>query len=55
MLKVNQPERVLYLAIPLEAYQGFFQSRFAQMAISTNNLKLIVYDSFREEIKLWIK
>ena len=27
MLEVNDPERLLYLAIPFEAYQTFFQSR----------------------------
>ena len=30
MLEVNEPDRLLYLAVPRETYQTFFQSRFAQ-------------------------
>lgn len=26
MLEVNQPDRLLYLAVPLETYETFFQS-----------------------------
>ncbi len=29
MLEVNEPDRLLYLAIPLDAFETFFQSRFA--------------------------
>ncbi len=55
MLEVNEPERLLYLAVPLEAYQTFFQTRLAQIAISRHQLKLIVYEPIREEIVKWIK
>ncbi len=54
MLEVNEPERLLYLAVPLEAYQTFFQTRLAQIAISRHQLKLIVYEPIREEIVKWI-
>jgi hypothetical protein len=54
MLEVNEPERLLYLAVPLEAYQTFFQSRLAQMAIQRHQLKLIVYEPITEEIVQWI-
>ncbi len=29
MLEAKEPERQLYLAVPLETYNTFFQSRFA--------------------------
>jgi hypothetical protein len=54
MLEVNEPDRLLYLAVPFETYQTFFQSRFAQVAIERHQLKLIVYNPFKEEIVQWI-
>lgn len=54
MLEVNEPDRQLYLAVPLETYETFFQSRFAQVAIERHQLKLIVYNPLIEEIVTWI-
>jgi hypothetical protein len=54
MLEANEPDRLLYLAVPCETYQTFFQSRFAQVAIKRHQLKLIVYDPTIEEIVQWI-
>jgi len=54
MLEINEPERLLYLAVPRETYQTFFQSRFAQLAIDRYQIKLIVYDPIMEEIVQWI-
>lgn len=54
MLEVTEPNRQLYLAVPLETYETFFQSRFAQVAIERHQLKLIVYDPIIEEIVIWI-
>ncbi|MGB0562799.1 MAG: XisH family protein [Spirulinaceae cyanobacterium] len=55
MLEVREPERDLYLAVPLDAHRTFFQSRFAQTAIQRHALKLIIYDPIVEEIVEWIK
>jgi hypothetical protein len=54
MLEVNEPDRLLYLAIPLETYENFFQSQFAQMTINRYQLKLMVYDPMTEEIVQWL-
>ena len=54
MIEVKAPDCQLYLAVPLEAYQTFFQSRFAQIAIERHQLKLIVYNPIAEEIVTWI-
>ena len=54
MLEVNEPDRLLYLAVPLEAYQTFFQSNLAQVAIQRHQLNLIVYEPATEEIVQWI-
>lgn len=38
MLEINEPDRQLYLAVPLDTYETFFQSRFAQTAIARHHL-----------------
>jgi XisH protein len=55
MLEVHEPDRNLYLAIPIDAYENFFQTRFAQVAIARYHLSLIVYNPILEEIVKWIK
>lgn len=52
-LEVNEPERQLYLAVPLDAYETFFQTRLAQIAVQRHQVKLIVYDPITEEIVRW--
>lgn len=54
MLEAVEPERDLYLAIPLEVYETFFQSRLVQTTINRYDLKLIVYNPIAEEIVQWI-
>jgi hypothetical protein len=51
---MRSKNRQLYLAIPLDAYETFFQSRFAQVSIDRYQLKLIVYEPIAEEIVTWI-
>ncbi|WP_324616453.1 element excision factor XisH family protein [Lusitaniella coriacea] len=55
MLEVNEPNRFLYLAVPVETYQTFFHSRFARAAITRHQLQLIVYEPKSEEIVQWIR
>ncbi|MBD2185564.1 XisH family protein [Planktothrix sp. FACHB-1355] len=54
MLEAKEPDRQLYLAIPLETYDTFFQSQFAQTVKQRYQLKLIVYEPINEEILQWI-
>lgn len=54
VLEVKEPERELYRAIPIDTYETFFQSRFAQMAMERYQLKLIVHNPVSEEIVRWI-
>ncbi len=54
VLAVVEPERIVYLAVPLTAYEGFFQvQEFAQLVIRTNQINLIVYDPTLEVIVQW--
>ena len=54
ILQREDPERVLYLAVPLDVYESFFKLEFTQVAMVDYRLKLIVYDIDLEAIALWI-
>jgi XisH protein len=53
-LEEQEPERIVYLAIPVETYQDFFQLPFIQRAIRRYHIKLMIYDPKQEEIEQWI-
>jgi len=53
-LEESEPDRVLYLAVPLDAYSDFFTKRFTQTVMRQFALKLIVYDTEKEMIVTWI-
>jgi hypothetical protein len=54
-LEIKQPQRVLYLAVPKDIYQSFFQINFTQLAVQRYQLKLVIYDAQTEEILEWIE
>jgi hypothetical protein len=53
-LKRTSPDRLLYLAIPIDIYQDFFQRPSIQVIIEDYSLKLIVFNPDPEEIMQWI-
>ncbi len=53
-LQVKEPERVLYLAVPLEVYEDFFFEDLPQLSMQAYELKIIVFDPANEEIVQWI-
>ena len=52
-LKVGDPERKLFLAVPDTAYTNFFQKEFAHMVIAEYQLEIFVYDIENEVIVTW--
>lgn len=54
VLEQIEPERKLFLAIPLDIYRTFFQSVLAQSVLTRQEIPLIVYDPQREEDLQWI-
>ncbi|MFB8791869.1 MAG: XisH family protein [Potamolinea sp.] len=52
-LEEQEPERVLYLAVPLGIYHAFFQLQFIKTVIQRSQLKLIIYDPIQEAIVTW--
>jgi XisH protein len=54
VLEEQEPERQIYLAVPEEAYQDFFQISFAQKSLQAHQVHLITYDPAKEVICQWI-
>jgi hypothetical protein len=53
-LEKNESDRILYLAVPVDVYESFFQFDFTQSAIQAYQIFLIVYDPSQETITQWI-
>ena len=52
-LQEQEPERTLYLAVPITVYNEFFIMPFIQSVIKTNQLCLVVYNIEQEVISEW--
>jgi len=53
IVKEQEPERILYLAIPRDIYNSFFQLLFTRKAVADYQIKLIVYNPEEEVIVSW--
>ncbi len=54
-LEATEPDRKLYMAVPLDIYRTFFQFEFTQTAVQRYHVLLIVYDPINEVIVKWTK
>ena len=54
-LEDEEPERILYLAVPDRVYQTFFTLKFIQRVIQRSQLKLLIYNPQQEVIVQWIE
>ena len=52
-LHKQDPQRILYLAVPENLYDKFFATSFLQELIQQNHLYLITYDIEQEAITQW--
>ena len=52
-LEEKEPERYLYLAVPLDIYYSFFELRFIQTVLERLQIHLIIYDPIQEVIVEW--
>lgn len=50
----KEPERILYLAIPVDTYQSFLRLEPAKTIVERYDVRLIVYNPNDEVIELWI-
>jgi len=53
-LSQKQPERTMYLAVPIATYETFFKLELIQLVIKTQGISLIVYNPNKQEIAKWI-
>lgn len=54
-LEDKEPDRVLYLAVPIETHSDFFQLPFIQKSLKRHAINLVIYDPIEAEIKQWIR
>ncbi len=52
-LKKEEPDRILYLAIDEDIYYDFFSRLFVQNVLQEYSIKLLIFNSIKEEIVLW--
>ena len=49
-----EPERILYLALPIWAYESLFEEPLGQLLLRNDRLRLIVFDPNQEAIEKWL-
>lgn len=52
-LRDKEPERQLYLAIPIDVYNAFFRKRFIQTVCQEYHIPLLIFDPKTEDIRSW--
>ncbi len=53
-LKLKDPDRKLFLAIPETTYDSFFQKEFPQLIIQEYQIELLIYSIEDEVIRQWL-
>lgn len=53
-LQEKQPNRVLFLAVPLDIYKSFFTLALAQGVVTQYDVKLLIYHPETQEVRQWI-
>ena len=53
-MRKKEPERELFLAVELKVYNEFFVNPDVIELIESENLKVVVFDEFKEVIVRWI-
>jgi XisH protein len=53
-LRLRQPERVLFLAVPIFTYEEFFSEEVVEISIAENAIKLLIFDPDLEMVVQWI-
>lgn len=54
-LSKEDPERILFLAVPEDTYERFFTLPFVQDALEFNAIDYLIYDVSRKAISKWAK
>ena len=54
ILRRQQPNRILYLAVSEEIYTSFFREELPQISIEDYQIKLVIFEPEKAEIVEWI-
>jgi hypothetical protein len=54
-LEIQDPQRVLFLAVPVDIWLRFFQKRVIQKSLERIGAKMLVYDPHTNSVTKWIK
>lgn len=54
-LEMEDPNRILFLAVPLKAWLRFFQKQIIQKSLERIDAKIVIYNQENNEIVKWIK
>ena len=54
VLRLMEPDRTLFLAVPAYAYEGFLSRQFGQFILQDEDFPLIVFDHQNVRILKWI-
>jgi XisH protein len=52
-LEEEEPDRKLYLAVPVNVYRTFFSLKFIQKVVQRSQIDLLIYDPDRKVIVQW--
>jgi XisH protein len=52
-LQMSESDRILYLAVPIDTFESFFQEKFTQQAVNVYQVKLIIYDPVNDIVVEW--
>jgi hypothetical protein len=44
-IRIQEPDRILYLAVPSQTYEQFFRLRFVEEVVQEQNILLVVYNT----------
>jgi hypothetical protein len=53
-LDQQQPDRQLYLAVPLIVYDGIFSEPLGQLAVTELHLRVLIFDPVQQQVVKWI-
>ena len=54
-LEIEDPKRILFLAIPIDIWRNFFQKQLIQKSLQRIGAKILVYHPVQNEVVQWIK
>jgi hypothetical protein len=54
IMREVEPERTLYMAVPLHIYESLFSERLGALIVDRLELRLLVFDSEEAKITRWV-